>query len=182
TPAGPADCCLAPVGSTTPRSSCGRGMPCTPTTSPTRAAAAAPASMAALTAATSPTTSAVTMPLPIFCQPISVTFADFSIASAASTRGTSPFVSIMPNASRLLLAMNDSHQDQVERIAAPRGLLEQFKSGRPGIVDRVALVRVDVNLQLAARRVPHQQALQHRAAVALDAQVQPVAVLDAVQG
>ncbi len=61
--------------------------------------------MAALTAATSPTTSAVTMPLPIFCQPINVTLAAFSMASLASTSGTSPLVSIMPRASMWELAM-----------------------------------------------------------------------------
>src|SRR5262249_32089611 len=55
-------CRLPAKGSTAPRSSCGRGMTCTPTTSPTRCAAAAPASIAALTAATSPTIMAVTMP------------------------------------------------------------------------------------------------------------------------
>jgi hypothetical protein len=33
----------------------------------------------------SPTINAVTMPLPIFCQPTSVTFAAFSMASLAST-------------------------------------------------------------------------------------------------
>ena len=55
--------------------------------------------MAALTAATSPTTSAVTRPLPIFCQPIRVTFADFSMASHASINATRPLVSIMPRAS-----------------------------------------------------------------------------------
>ena len=70
-----------------------------PTTSPTRLAAAEPASMAALTAATSPTIIAVTRPLPIFCQPISVTFAAFNIASLASTSAVRPLVSIMPRAS-----------------------------------------------------------------------------------
>ena len=45
-------------GSTMSRSSCGRGMTCTLTTSPIRPPAAAPASVAALTAATSPVTNA----------------------------------------------------------------------------------------------------------------------------
>src|SRR5262245_48290231 len=140
----------------------------TPTTSPTRPAAAAPASTAALTAATSPTTSAVTMPLPIFCQPISVTFAAFSIASLASTSGTRPLVSIMPRASMWLLAMF---------FSLGLGLLEQLESGGARVVDGVALVGVEVDLQLRGRRQPHQQALQHGAAVAPHPQVQPVAVL-----
>src|SRR5206468_6786702 len=90
---------LPAKGRTAPRSSCGRGITCTPMTSPTRPAAAAPASTAALTAATSPTTIAVTRPLPIFCQPIRVTFADFNMASLASINATRPLVSTMPRAS-----------------------------------------------------------------------------------
>src|SRR5207249_2595692 len=49
-----------PMGSTSSRLACGRGITCTETSSPTRRAAAAPASVAALTAATSPRTRAVT--------------------------------------------------------------------------------------------------------------------------
>ena len=45
---------------------CGRGMMCTDTISPTRSAARWPASVAAFTAATSPRTIAVTKPPPIF--------------------------------------------------------------------------------------------------------------------
>src|SRR5206468_2214912 len=82
-----------PIGSVSSRLACGRGMTCTDTSSPTRRAAAAPASVAALTAATSPRTIAVTYPAPIFSQPTSVTFAAFTIASAASIIATSPFVS-----------------------------------------------------------------------------------------
>src|SRR5438132_8803759 len=77
----------------------GRGMTCTLTNSPTRRAAAAPASVAAFTAATSPRTIAVTNPAPIFSYPIKVTFAAFTIASAASIIATRPLVSTIPSAS-----------------------------------------------------------------------------------
>src|SRR5262249_16800480 len=87
------------MGSAPPRFACGRGITWTETSSPTRRAAAAPASVAALTAATSPRTMAVTYPAPIFSQPTSVTFAAFTIASAASIIATRPFVSTMPSAS-----------------------------------------------------------------------------------
>src|SRR5512146_3161960 len=49
-----------PIGSTSSRLACGRGITCTAINSPTRRAAAAPASVAAFTAATSPRTIAVT--------------------------------------------------------------------------------------------------------------------------
>src|SRR5262249_34278094 len=49
-----------PMGNTSSRLACGRGMTWTETSSPTRRAAAAPASVAAFTAATSPRTIAVT--------------------------------------------------------------------------------------------------------------------------
>ena len=65
-------------------SSCGRGMTCTETTSPTLPAAAAPASVAALTAPTSPRTMTVTRPPPICSRPISRTLAALTIALAAS--------------------------------------------------------------------------------------------------
>jgi hypothetical protein len=68
------------------------------TTSPMRDAASAPASVEAFTAATSPSTKAVTSPDPTDCQPVKVTFADFSIASVASNSATKPFVSIIPSA------------------------------------------------------------------------------------
>src|SRR5438067_475939 len=152
-----------------------------PTTSPTRPAAAAPASMAALTAATSPTTRAVTMPLPIFCQPISVTLADFSIASLASISGTRPLVSIMPRASMWLLAMSTPVGEGW--ISERRGLpppcrppggpggsadtsLEQLEPGGARQVAGVALVGVQVDLQLRSRRQPAQQPFQHCRAVA----------------
>src|SRR5215831_5814416 len=138
-------------------SSCGRGSTCTLTTSPTRPAAAAPASTAAFTAATSPTTNAVTRPLPIFCQPTSVTLADLSMASLASINAVRPFVSIMPRASRVPLAI--AVHSNLERCC---WLLEQFHLGRMYQVHRVALVGVDVDLKLRRRRQPHQKILQHR--------------------
>ena len=93
---------LIGVGKTMGRSSCGRGITCTLTTSPSRPAAVAPASVATFTAATSPVTKAVTMPLPTLSQPRKVTLAAFIIASLASIRVTKPLVSIMPSASILL--------------------------------------------------------------------------------
>src|SRR5262245_58074616 len=82
-----------------PRPSTGRGMTCTPTSSPTLRAAAAPASVAAFTEATSPRMSAVTRPASTFCQPTNVTFAVLTMASIASTIPTQPRVSTMPRAS-----------------------------------------------------------------------------------
>ena len=63
------------------------------------AAAAAPASTDAFTAATSPVTVIVTSPPFTKVLSSSLTSAAFSIASAASIDGTSPYVSIIPNAS-----------------------------------------------------------------------------------
>src|SRR5687768_113516 len=88
-----------PIGRLSSTLPCGRGITCTLTSSPTRRAAAAPASVAAFTAATSPRTIAVTKPAPIFSYPTSVTFAAFTIASAASIIATRPFVSTIPSAS-----------------------------------------------------------------------------------
>ena len=82
----------------TATSSCGLGITCTEISSPTRSAAAAPASVAAFTAPTSPRTITVTNPPPTCSLPIRVTFAAFTIASAASMEATSPFVSIIPSA------------------------------------------------------------------------------------
>src|SRR5688500_12739753 len=79
--------------------SCGRGITCTLTTSPTRPAASAPASTAARTAATSPLSVIATSPLPTLCWSTKVTLAAFSAASHASTAATIPFVSINPIAS-----------------------------------------------------------------------------------
>src|SRR5438067_1421601 len=81
-------------------SECGRGITCVLRTSPTLRPAAAPASTAAFTAPTSPRTIAVTNPASIFSQPTSVTFADFTAASAASIIATKPRHSIIPKASR----------------------------------------------------------------------------------
>src|SRR6266436_6519582 len=86
-----------PIGSTSSRLGCGRGITCTAISSPTRRAAAAPASVAARTAATSPRTRAVTYPEPIFSQPTSETLAAFTMASDASIIATKPRVSIIPN-------------------------------------------------------------------------------------
>src|SRR5687768_3193848 len=83
-------------------SSAGRGITCTPTSSPTRRAAAAPASVAAFTEPTSPRTIAVTRPASTFCQPTNTTFAALTIASAASIMPTRPRVSTMPIASPLI--------------------------------------------------------------------------------
>src|SRR5580700_7440875 len=79
--------------------SCGRGITCTETSSPTRRAAAAPASVAAFTAPTSPRTITVTYPEPIYSLPMRMTLAAFTMASAASIEATRPLVSIIPNAS-----------------------------------------------------------------------------------
>src|SRR5262245_36707503 len=159
-----------------PMSSCGLGMTWTPTTSPTRPAAAAPASTAALTAATSPTTNAVTRPLPIFCQPTNVTLAALSIASLASMSETRPLVSIMPSASIPFAMMCVPRKKSV----VVSRLLEQLQPRCVRQIHRVALVRVDVDLQLARGGEPHEEVLQHRRAGATHPQVQPAAVLDAV--
>src|SRR5262249_23851152 len=87
------------IGKIFSRSSAGRGITWTPTSSPTRRAAAAPASVAAFTDPTSPRTIAVTRPASTFCQPTNTTFAALTIASAASIMPTRPRVSIMPSAS-----------------------------------------------------------------------------------
>ena len=87
------------IGKTFSRSSAGRGITCTPISSPTRRAAAAPASVAAFTEPTSPRTMAVTRPASTFCQPTKITLAAFTMASAASIMPTSPRVSTMPSAS-----------------------------------------------------------------------------------
>ncbi len=79
---------LRPIGNAVSRSPAGRGITCTPTSSPTRRAAAAPASVAAFTEPTSPRTMAVTSPASTFCQPTNTTLAVFSMASAASTMPT----------------------------------------------------------------------------------------------
>src|SRR5712692_2504792 len=85
--------------------SCGRGITCTATNSPTRLAAAAPASTAAFTAPTSPRTVTVTYPEPIYSLPVRTTLAALTMASEASIAPTKPLVSIIPNAS---LAMRSS--------------------------------------------------------------------------
>src|SRR5262245_57476490 len=157
-----------------------------PTTSPTRDAAELPASTAALTAATSPTTNAVTRPLPIFCQPTMVTLAALIMASLASISATSPLVSIMPRASRLLVAIESLQEEKRNFRRPPRdrlgcfGSLEQFHFRRVRQIDRVPLVGVDVHLQPRVGRQANEQILQHRGAAALDAEVHAVTVLDAV--
>src|SRR5882672_4926179 len=87
-----------PIGSTSSRFACGRGITWTDTSSPTRLAAAAPASVAAFTAATSPRTITVTKPPPTYSLPISVTLAALTMASAASIAPIRPLVSTMPSA------------------------------------------------------------------------------------
>src|SRR5690554_2316326 len=57
---------VRPSGMTASTLTCGRGMTCTATTSPTFSALRTPASTAAFTAATSPRTIAVTYPPPVF--------------------------------------------------------------------------------------------------------------------
>src|SRR5437773_7260950 len=86
--------------------------------SPTRRAAAAPASVAALTAATSPRTIAVTYPEPIFSQPTRLTFAAFTIASAASIIATRPRVSIIPRASPIGLSPSRTIYQLLYSVAA----------------------------------------------------------------
>src|SRR6185295_1711265 len=88
------------TGSTRSTSACGWGITWTLINSPTRRAAAAPASVAAFTAPTSPRTNTVTYPAPIYSLPSSCTLAALTIASAASTAPTKPFVSTIPSASR----------------------------------------------------------------------------------
>src|SRR5205823_4775991 len=156
----------------------------TPTTSPMRPAAAAPASTAALTAATSPTTNAVTRPLPIFCQPMRVTLAALTIASLASISATRPLVSIMPRASRPFAIAHYLEKEtrffpcRVGRVfeahrvrfGGPRRLGPPYRNChspkklhvcRMRVVHRVALVGVDVDLQLARGRQAHEQVFQH---------------------
>src|SRR5947209_2766991 len=159
-----------------PRSSCGRGMTCTPTTSPMRPAAAAPASTAAFTAATSPTTSAVTSPLPIFCQPSICTFAAFSMASLASIRATRPLVSIIPSAS-IFTAIEVS---QEKKNQAASGSLEQLNFRGVRQVHRVSFIRVDVDFELIALIHATQQSFHDGRATALDPQIHVIAMLDAV--
>src|SRR3954454_9288424 len=151
---------------TAERSSCGRGITWTLTTSPIRLAAAAPASTAAFTAATSPATNAVTRPLPILSQPTSSTLAAFNIASLASTSATNPLHSIMPSASSVAAAImallsRMRGRDSVYRdIGNSRILIivgrrsgafsgpEERDVGRVGQVATVGLVGVDVHFEL----------------------------------
>src|SRR2546428_7569990 len=93
-------------------------MTCTDTSSPTRRAAAAPASVAALTAPTSPRTITVTYPAPMYSLPTSVTFAAFTIASAASTDPIKPLVSIIPNASAAMAA-NSNRLREMRQLNYP---------------------------------------------------------------
>src|SRR5262249_54154973 len=118
--------------------------------------------------ATSPTTIAVTMPLPIFVQPISVTLADLSIASLASTSAVRPLVSIRPRASMCALAIANVLKNELVRLLIARSgtdrtygtctshashsSLKQLHARRVRQVAGVALVRVQVTLQLARRR------------------------------
>ena len=85
-------------------------MTCTEINSPTFSAAAAPASVAALTAPTSPRTITVTKPAPTCCLPINVTFAAFTIASAASIAPTKPFVSTIPNAFAFAILISSNYE------------------------------------------------------------------------
>src|SRR5687767_4926133 len=96
-------------------------MTCVATTSPTLLAAAAPASTALRTAATSPRTIAVTSPASIFSQPTSFTFADFTIASAASIIATSPMHSTMPSASGICLSPPCSSESPTD-YSVPQGM------------------------------------------------------------
>src|SRR4051794_30518107 len=166
------------------RSSCGRAITWTLTTSPIRLAAAAPASTAAFTAATSPATKAVTRPLPILSQPMRSTLAAFSIASLASTRATNPLHSIMPSASTVELAITGSLAIRSDRRMMLPGRVDSSLDERdPGRVRQVAavgLVGVDVDLQLPVGVGPHQQALQRGGAGALHPEVHPVLGLHAV--
>src|SRR6266498_3716316 len=77
-------------------SPCGRGMTCTDTSSPMLVAVSAPASVAAFTAPTSPMTVTDTRPSPTSSRPTIVTLAAFTMASAAASAATYPFVSIIP--------------------------------------------------------------------------------------
>src|ERR1700691_2179130 len=91
-----------------PSSVCGRGMTCTDTSSPTLVAVSAPASVAALTAPTSPMIVTATRPSPTWSRPTIVTFAAFTIASAAASAATYPFVSIMPIALSAISCLSSS--------------------------------------------------------------------------
>src|SRR6266581_7942482 len=85
------------------KSSCGRARMWELTSSPTFAAALDPASTAALTLPTSPLHNTVISPPPIGMVLTRPTLAALTIASLASTLPTYPFVSIIPNASLIVL-------------------------------------------------------------------------------
>src|SRR5581483_9921204 len=112
-------------------SSCGRGMRCTDTTSPTFCAATAPASVAAFTAPTSPRTMTVTSPPPICSRPTRRTLAALIMASAASIAPTSPRVSMSP---RALLGARTFPSVAIAVLSA-RSLLEGHPAADDGVVD-----------------------------------------------
>ena len=126
---------------TPPRSSCGRGMTWTLTTSPIRLAAAAPASTAALTAATSPATKAVTRPLPILSQPTSSTLAALSIASLASTRATNPLHLDHAECFERCTRPSQALLLRIESVSSIRNAASDRRSVR---LDGHALISVDV--------------------------------------
>src|SRR5262249_46829662 len=143
-----------------------------------RLAAAAPASTAALTAATSPTTKAVTRPLPTLSQPANSTFAAFTIASLASTRATKPFVSIIPSASSVALAIDRS--PNVYESKHSRFRLPQLHIRRMSQVERIRFIGVDMHLQFPVGMRAHKQAAQQARTRPIDDQIHPVVLLDAV--
>src|ERR1035437_7333198 len=121
-----------------------------------RDAASAPASVEAFTAATSPSTKAVTSPDPTDCQPVKVTFADFSIASVASNSATKPFVSIIPSACFIESSLvpcefpktvANLNLCQTSSQPARTALLEQFNVLGQMQAARVGLVGVHVNVE-----------------------------------
>src|SRR4051812_15268863 len=135
---------VQPIGKILSRPSAGRGITCTPTSSPTRRAAAAPASVAAFTEATSPRTIAVTSPASTFCQPTNTTFAALTMASAASTMPTRPRVSTIPSAS----------PDQSFDIGTAILLRAGHGAGEPGLRDPPAGGHLERSEHLEAVDLP----------------------------
>src|SRR5258708_39543301 len=109
---------------------------CELTSSPTLAAAFDPASTAAFTLPTSPRASTVINPPPMEIVFTRLTFAALTMASLASTLPTYPRVSIIPNASLIILVSVYSWL-----------LLYQFARSLGLQIAGVAFVRVDVDFQ-----------------------------------
>src|SRR5437879_336053 len=105
------------------------------TNSPTLAAALAPASTAALTLPTSPLHNTVIRPPPMGMVLTRFTLAALTIASLASTLPTYPLVSIIPNASLMLVLLCcwllkvDGLTHTRCRVAGGRHCLHRYRCG-----------------------------------------------------